>query len=229
MWQILFAGVLFVGAHLGISSTPLRGKLVSAVGPGEYLGIYSLLALATIGYLVWLYGEVPRYEYWWPLDPVLYWVPKILMPIAFIFMLGGFMVKNPTAVGMEEVLSDPAQAEKTVSGLLRITRHPFQWSVVIWAGSHIVANGDAVSVVFFSSFAVLSLLGTVLLDSKKAAAIGADWEPFAAATSNIPFGAIVTGRNRLAIKELVVPVVVGLVAYGVIFWTHEWVSGVRLI
>jgi uncharacterized membrane protein len=151
------------------------------------------------------------------------------MPIAFIFMLGGFMVKNPTAVGMEEVLSDPAQAEKSVSGLLRITRHPFQWSVVIWAGSHIVANGDAVSVVFFSSFAALSLLGTVLLDSKKAASIGANWEPFAAATSNIPFGAIVTGRNRLAIKELVVPVVVGLVAYGVIFWAHEWVSGVRLI
>ena len=229
MWQILFAGVLFVGAHLGISSTPLRGKLVSAVGPGGYLGIYSLLALATIGYLVWLYGEVPRYEYWWPLDPALYWVPKILMPVAFIFMLGGFMVKNPTAVGMEEVLSDPAQAEKSVSGLLRITRHPFQWSVVIWAGSHIVANGDAVSVVFFSSFGALSLLGTVLLDRKKAAAIGADWEPFAAATSNIPFGAIVTGRNRLAIKELVVPVVVGLVAYGVIFWAHEWVSGVRLI
>jgi uncharacterized membrane protein len=229
MWQILFAGVLFVGAHLGVSSTPLRAKLVGAVGERGYLGIYSLLALATIGYLIWLYGEVPRYDYLWLPTPEMYWVPKVLMPIAFIFMLGGFMVKNPTAVGMEGVLSDPEQREKSISGLLRITRHPFQWSVVLWAGSHIAANGDTASVAFFASFAALSLLGTVLLDKKKAAAIGADWEPFAAATSNVPFAAIFTGRNQLVAKELLVPVVVGLVAYGVIFWAHEWVSGVRLV
>lgn len=229
MWQVLFAGVLFVGAHLGVSSTPLRAKLVSVVGERGYLGLYSLLAVGTIWYLVWLYGEVPRHDYLWLPDPALYWVPKLLMPIAFIFMLGGFMVKNPTAVGMEGVLADPEQRDKSISGLLRITRHPFQWSVVLWAGSHIVANGDTVSIVFFASFLVLSLAGTVLIDRKKAAAIGADWEPFAAATSNVPFGAIVTGRNRLVVGELVVPVIVGLVVYGGVFWFHEWVSGVRLI
>ncbi|MDH3644451.1 MAG: NnrU family protein [Gammaproteobacteria bacterium] len=229
MWQMLFAGLLFVGAHLGVSSTPLRGKLVGLVGQGGYLGIYSVLALVTLGNLLWVYGEVPRYEYLWLPDPALYWVAKILMPIAFIFMLGGFMVKNPTAVGMEGMLADPEQREKSVSGLLRITRHPFQWSVVLWAGSHIVANGDKVSIVFFSSFAVLSLAGTVLIDRKKAAIIGVDWQPFMAATSNVPFAAIVAGRNRLAVKELVVPVVVGLVGYGAVFWLHEWVSGVRLI
>ena len=229
MWQVLLAGVLFVGTHLGVSSTPLRAKLVSAVGERAYQGIYSVLALATISYLVWSYGDVPRYNYVWMPDPHLYWVAKAVMPIAFIFALGGFMVKNPTAVGMEGVLSDPAQRDKSVSGLLRVTRHPFQWSVVLWAGSHIVANGDTVSIVFFASFAVLSLAGTVLIDRKKAAALGADWEPFLAATSNVPFAAILSGRNRLVVGELVAPVVVGLVVYGVVFWGHEWVSGVRLI
>jgi uncharacterized membrane protein len=229
MWQILFAGALFVGAHLGVSSTPLRARLVGAVGERGYFGIYSLLALATIGYLIWIYGEVPRYDYLWLPDPALYWVAKILMPFAFIFLLGGFMVKNPTAVGMEGVLADPDQRDSSISGLLRITRHPFQWAVVLWAGSHIVANGDTVSVVFFASFAVLSLAGTVLLDRKKAIAIGADWEPFAAGTSNVPFAAILTGRNRLVVKELVVPVAVGLVGYGVVYWAHEWIGGVRLM
>ena len=107
MWQILFAGCLFVGAHLGVSSTPLRGRLVSAVGERGYLGIYSLLALTTLVYLIWMYGEVPRYHYLWLPAPALYWVAKLVMPIAFIFLLGGFMVKNPTAVGMQGVLSDP--------------------------------------------------------------------------------------------------------------------------
>ena len=123
MWQILFAGCLFVGAHLGVSSTPLRGRLVSAVGERGYLGIYSLLALTTLVYLIWMYGEVPRYHYLWLPAPTLYWVAKLVMPIAFIFLLGGFMVKNPTAVGMEGVLSDPEQRKKSISGLLRITRH----------------------------------------------------------------------------------------------------------
>ena len=229
MWQILFAGFLFVGAHLGVSSTPLRGRLVSAVGERGYLGIYSLLALTTLVYLIWMYGEVPRYHYLWLPAPALYWVAKLVMPIAFIFLLGGFMVKNPTAVGMEGVLSDPEQRKKSVSGLLRITRHPFQWGVALWAGTHIVANGDTVSVIFFSSFVALSLGGTVLLDKKKAAAFGADWEPFAAATSNVPFGAIVSGRNKLVAKELFVPVVAGLIGYGVVFWAHHWIVGVRLM
>jgi len=229
MWQILFAGALFVGAHLGVSSTNLRATLVRAVGERAYLGIYSLLAVATISYLIWMYGAVPRYDYLWLPDPGLYMVPKLVMPVAFVLMIGGFMVKNPTAVGMERVLSDPAQRASSISGLLRITRHPFQWSVVLWAGSHIVANGDVVSVVFFSSFAVLSLAGTVLIDRKKAAVLGADWEPFAAATSNVPFAAIVAGRNQVVFKELVAPVIAGLVVYAVVFWGHEWVAGVRLI
>ena len=48
-------------------------------------------------------------------------------------------------------------------------------------------------------------------------------------TSNVPFAAILSGRNKLVLKELLLPVVVGLLGYGVVFWGHEWVSGVRII
>ena len=65
------------------------------------------------------------------------------------------------------------------AGLLRITRHPFQWSVVLWAIGHIVANGDVASLLFFGSLGALSLWGSFLIDAKKARTMGADWTAFA--------------------------------------------------
>ena len=151
MWILVVAGTLFLVTHLGVSSTSLRTRLVGMLGQRGYLGVYSLLAITTLGYLIWSYGVVPRYDYFWELAPWLLWVPKILMPVAFIFLLGGFMVRNPTAVGLEGTLRDPEQKDRLVRGLTRITRHPFQWSVVFWATSHMAANGDVASVVFFGT------------------------------------------------------------------------------
>ena len=228
MWLIGFAGLLFLGTHFGLSSTPLRGVLTARLGERGYLGLYALLALATLSYLIWLYGQLPRYDYFWLPSPDLYLIPKIVMPLALILLVGGFMVKNPTNVGAEGLLKDPAEGD-LARGVTRITRHPFQWGVVLWALSHLVANGDSISVVFFCTFALLSGIGTVLIDRKKALTLGADWLPYLDQTSNLPFGAIVTGRNRLVVAELWLPVVVGLVLYVGLFWGHVWVAGVRIL
>jgi len=229
MALMLLASVLFLGTHLGISSTNLRGHLVGMVGERGYLGVYSLVALLTLGYLIWVYAALPRYPYLWEPSPILYALPKVIMPFAAILLVGGFMVRNPTAVGMEGSLARGRDADSLTAGLIRVTRHPFQWAVVLWAGAHLLANGDSVSVVFFGTFLVLGLAGGLLIDRKKAARLGDEWEPFARVTSNVPFAAIVAGRNRLAIKELIAPVLVGLVTYVLLYLAHPWLSGVRLV
>ena len=228
MAEMLLASVLFLVTHLGVSSTPLRGALVNALTTRGFLGVYSLMALATLVYMIMVYADVPRYDYLWSPDPVLYWVPKLLMVVALTFMFGGFMVKNPTTVGLEGALDDPAELQSLTKGMNRITRHPFQWGVILWAGSHIVANGDVVSVVFFATFLTLSLAGSFLIDVKKARVLGDRWKPFHAVTSNVPFAAIVSGRNKLVIKELAAPITVGIVAYLAIFWGHRWIAGVGI-
>jgi uncharacterized membrane protein len=156
-------------------------------------------------------------------------VPKILMPVAAVLLVGGFMVKNPTALGQESAARAGADADALTRGVTRVTRHPFQWAVVLWAVAHLVANGDRVSVVFFGTFLALGLLGGVLIDRKKAARLGSDWTPFARVTSNLPFAAIVSGRNRLAWRELVGPVLAGLATYVLLYWAHPWIAGVRLV
>jgi uncharacterized membrane protein len=227
MSDIWLASLLWVGAHLGVSSTPLRKIIVGAIGEKLYLLFYSVMSAATLGYLIWVYTDVTRFDYLWLPDPDLYWIAKLAMPVAFILLVGGFMVKNPTAVGM--TIDEPDQAAELAQGVTRITRHPFQWAIVLWALSHVAANGDVVSVVFFSGFFVLSLLGSMLLDHKKAITLGAGWDGYAQATSNFPFVAIFAGRNRLVLKELMLPTAVGMIVYAVAYYFHEGFTGTVII
>lgn len=225
---LLAAGVLLV-THLGASASGLRGRLVSAIGQGPYMGLYLVVALGAFAWLIYLYVTLPRLDYFWFPDPRLYWVPKVLMLLATTLLVGGFMVRNPTATGQEGVMDDPAKVDEAVTGVNRITRHPFQWAVVLWAASHLAANGDQVSVVFFSAFMLLSLLGTLNLDAKKRAQFGERFATFESRTSNLPFAAIVSGRNRLALGELVVPLLVGATLYAAMYYWHSWLGGVELV
>ena len=228
MMYISLAALLFVGTHLGISSTGLRTRLVGAVGERGFLVLYSLIAIATLSYLIWLYNELPRYDYFWMPSPERYMAAKILMPIAMTLAVGGFLVKNPTMVGGDALLQGNDGAD-LARGVTRITRHPFQWGVLLWSISHLIANGDVSSVVFFSAFGLLAGLGTVAMDRKKALALGENWSAYAQATSNVPFVAVLRGRNRLVISELWLPVLLGLAGYAALAWGHEWVSGVRIL
>jgi uncharacterized membrane protein len=222
--ELIFAGVLFVVAHLGVSSTPLRGVLVRTLGERGYLGVYSLIAVVTLVYLIVTFNGSSHAQFLWAPSSVLRGIAFAVMPIAFVFLLGGFMVRNPTAVGQEAGLATVGEG----SGLLRITRHPFQWSVVLWASVHILANGDAASLIFFGSLGTLSLVGTFAIDAKKARAMAAAWSAFASVTSNVPFAAILAGRNRLVLGELWLPLGVGLIGYALLLWGHVYVSGVAL-
>ena len=222
--ELIVAAALFLITHLAISSTSLRGVFVRAIGERPYLGLYSILAVVTLVFLIIAYNHASHVQFLWQPTPALRGIAFVVMPIALMFALGGFLVRNPTAVGQEQQVKNVGQG----AGLLRITRHPFQWAVVLWASVHIVANADAASVIFFGSLGTLSLLGSFLIDMKKARTMGADWAPFARATSNVPFVAILASRNQLVMRELYAPIGVGLVAYLLILWGHRYISGVAL-
>lgn len=226
MTMVVLAGIALLITHLGISGTSIRGVLVARLGEGPYMGLYSLLTAVTMGGLIWAYLQAPRFDYfWWP-SSAAFWVPKILMWPAAVLLLGGFMVRNPTMVGQGEMVNDPQARAAAATGVNRITRHPFQWSVILWACSHLVANGDTVSVAFFATFLFLSLLGSYSLDAKKARQLGDGWQEYAKLTSNLPFAAILRGDQRLVIKELLVPGLVGTAGYLAMYFGHPWLAGI---
>jgi len=217
--QLYFATAAFLAAHF-VTSTPLRPALVRSVGEKAYIGLYSLAAFATLGWMIWAYSRAePR-----PLWPGLRLIPALVMPFAFTLLACGLLARNPTLVGADRLLKSPDPAR----GIIRVTRHPIMWGLMLWAGAHILARGEANALVFFGGFLALALVGTLAMDERKARALGEDWRRFAAVTSHLPFGAIAAGRNRFDAREIGWRnPAIGIAAFAAFFAAHTWLFGAR--
>jgi uncharacterized membrane protein len=187
---LLLATAAFLLTHF-ISSTPLRAALVRGMGEWPYRGAYSLVAFITLGWMTWAYVNAPSQFLW------VWWreAPYVLMPVAFVLIACGYW-RNPTMVGADKLL----KSEDPARGVIRITRHPIMWGVMLWAVAHILARGDVRGFVFFGGLFLVALLGTISMDRRKRA--NPDWPRFAAVTSHVPFVAIAQGRNRLVWREI---------------------------
>ena len=217
--QLYFATAAFLATHF-IPATPLRGVIVKAIGEKAYLALYSLLAFATIGWMVWAYNRAPLEPLWVGLR----WLPAAAMPFAFILLACGILSRNPTIVGADKLLQSPDPAR----GMIRVTRHPVMWSFILWAGAHVLARGELGAMVFFGGFLILASLGAVLMDQRKARTLGEDWKRFAAVTSYFPFLAIAQGRNSFKASEIGWRnPAIGLALYALFFWFHPLLFGIR--
>jgi uncharacterized membrane protein len=199
MSMLIAASLVFIGIHLLVSGTRFRDVLTGAIGEGLYMGLFSFASIGAIVWLVIAFNAARK-----GLDPELYnlgpGMAHLGIPVvALAFLLGvqGLLTPNPTSVRQENL----AAKSDTVRGILRITRHPFLWGVVIWSAFHLCANGDEAAVIFFGTFFVVALLGTFSIDAKRQRKMGEAWAAFAAKTSNVPFAAVLSGRTRLNIGE----------------------------
>ncbi len=219
--QLVLATLVFLAAHL-VARTPLRATLVKALGERGYLGAYSLASLAILVWMVRAYSLAPLVPLW-P-SGGLRLLPLVVMPFALILIVAGLMTRNPTAVMQSQTLESAAP----VRGIIRVTRHPVMWGIALWAGVHILARGDLASLVFFGGFLLLAAAGTLLIDRRRASALGTHWQRFAAATSNLPFAAIAGGRNRFDFGEIGWRRIgAGCGLYGVVLVAHPYLFGAR--
>jgi len=219
MAHLALACAVFLLLHT-LPSTPLRASLIGRLGEGPYTGLFSLATLAAIVWMALAYRAAPLTPLW----PGLRHVPAAVMPFAFILVVCGVLTPNPTAVAAGRLLANPEPAR----GIIRITRHPVMWGIMLWSGAHILARGELKATLFFGAFLLLAAMGTRLQDKRKAATHGGDWVRFDALTSNVPFAAIARGRNRFAAGEIgLVRVAFALLLYGGMMLSHAWLFGVR--
>jgi len=217
---ILYAATIaFLATHF-ISSTPLRPLLAQAIGERGYIVAYSLLAFATLGWMIWAFNRTPSEPLWEGLRLA----PAVLMPFSFVLLACGLLSRNPTAVGQARAMA----SDEPARGIIRVTRHPMMWGFILWAIAHILARGEMKATVFFGTFLVLAALGALLIDRRKEKALGADWQRFAAVTSYFPFLAIAQGRNRFDAAEIGWRnPAIGLALYALFFWLHPTFFGAR--
>ena len=213
--MLVLATAAFLATHF-VSATPLRPALVHAMGEWPYRGLYSLVALVTLGWMIWAYPAAPREA----LFPGFREISHVLMPLAFVFLACGFS-RNPTIVGADKLL----KSEDPARGVIRITRHPIMWAFMLWAAAHIVAVPSARALIFFGAMLLLAAIGTLFMDARKRA--NPDWARFAAVTSHVPFQAVVEKRNRIVWREIGwLRPLLGLIAFVLLFFVHPWLFGV---
>jgi len=221
MAMLALATAVFLLTHY-VSSTPLRSGLAAVLGENVYLGLYTLVSLGTLGWMIWAYVKAP-YERLWIGDEFKVWA-VVLMPVSLVLIACGALGKNPSAVRQESALRSMGEPR----GILRVTRHPILWGIALWAFVHLISRGDTASLIFFGGFLLLAISGTVLQDLRKDKMIGVDWQRFAATTSNVPFAAIIQGRNQFRSDEIGWrKVLIGLALYFVLAFLHPYLFGAR--
>jgi len=225
MTQLIAAAVVFVLLHLLVSGTRLRGALVSGIGEAPYMGLFSLASVAVLVWLAIAYGHAKGLgAIYWDLGRGARDAQLVIQLIAFLLIVPGLATRNPTSVKQEGSLDRPDVA----CGMLRITRHPFLWGVAIWAAGHLLVNGDTPSILLFGSLLALAVFGTFSIDAKRKAALGPKWDGFAAQTSNLPFGAIISGRQKLSLKEIGWwRIVLAVVIWAAVLLAHPYLFGVN--
>ncbi len=229
MVNLIEAAVVFLAIHLLIAGTPVRDTIVRGIGEKPYMGLFALVSLGVIVWMAMAFkaaGAAPGSAS----DPFLYDLGRgahdsaiLFVAIAFLIGVPGLLSANPTSVRFKDATPSP----DLVKGVLRITRHPFLWGVVLWSLVHLAANGDEASVIFFGTFLVLALSGTISIDAKRRRKLGAAWDGFAAKTSNVPFAAIVSGRNSFSAREnFDWRFVAALILFAAILFGHVYLFGV---
>ena len=155
----------FVGTHF-LLSHPLRAPIVRAIGEPAFLGLYSLVAFATLGLARASRSarRRPRRPYWAVGDGL--WITGDGASCYFASVLFvGSLLGNPA-------LPDPTGTRQRrppePRGVFSVTRHPMMWGFALWGVAHILVMPTAAEHRRWpSTIIVLALVGAALQDRKK--------------------------------------------------------------
>lgn len=140
--NILSAGlILFFLPHL-LRELGLRQTVIDAL-PSEqaYRGLYSLVALAGLGLIVWGKSASDFVMIWQPIFELRSFSHMLMIP-AVVLLLAGNM---------------------PMSLMRRYLRNPMVLGVLFWSLSHLWSNGDLASILLFGSFALWAGLKFITL------------------------------------------------------------------
>ena len=193
-WLVAAAWLLFAGTHLLLGLPPLRERLARGLGEQRFVALFSAVAavsMAVLGITVARFGaEGPpgaalgRGVVWGSALGGIAWLGLVLATAGLLNYM-----RSPMALFRTQL--------RPVAGIERITRHAFFAGLSMFALAHALLASTLALAIYFAGFALLSLGGAVLQDRKLSRRYGEAYGGYLAATSLLPFVAILRGRQRL--------------------------------
>lgn len=175
--------VLWSALHLFPSLLPgVRGNLIERLGATPYRGLFALGIVIALVLMVFGWRNAAVQAFY---EPPLHGSPVVsgMMLLSFIFFA----------------------AANAPGNIKRIFRHPMLTGMAVWAGAHLLANGENRSVVLFGGLGVWAIVAMLSINLRDGA-----WEKPAA----VPFS-----------RDLMTIVASGAI-FAIVLYFHESVFGV---
>ncbi|MFC0200613.1 NnrU family protein [Paracoccus rhizosphaerae] len=180
--EYTLALLLFVASHFLPRLGRLRERLIAAAGRRIYFGAYGLLSVVLLIWVIMAAGRAPYVEIWPPL-PWTRWVPNLAMPLAAVLAAwGAGLPQAVTLGGRGGAAFDPHNP-----GVAAVSRHPLFLALALWAGSHLVANGNLAHVILFGSFLLMAVAAIPAFDAKAQRALGGGAKAYFGHTAILSF------------------------------------------
>ena len=183
--------IVFLGAHVFVSRRNERAALISWIGRGPYLGLFTLVSivgLVLIGFGFARYRAEGLIPVWYP--PA--WTRQIVVAAMW-----------PASIAVV--------AAYIPGDIKRVLKHPMLVGVKIWAVAHLCANGDLGGMILFAAVLAWAVYDRITL--KRRSDPGAPPIPLGGRRNDII--AVVVGTILyLALGFVFHPIVIGLPAFG---------------
>src|SRR5437870_7544714 len=191
--------LVFGGMHIGLATRRVRDGLVSRLGERGFLALFSLIAAVSFSVLVHYY-TLHRFD--GPPGLALGAVPVLRWTLMAVVVAGIVLIAASLVVYPRSPMALFNQAVLAPRGIERVTRHALFVGVALLGAAHALLATRLVGTVLMGGLAVVAVAGAWHQDRKLLRQRGEPYAAYLEATSTVPFGAIVAGRQRLAWSEL---------------------------
>lgn len=214
-WEFIAAYAAFFLIHALPVRPRIKGRIAALVGRRGFTLVYSALSVAALAWLIGAAGRAPFVPLWdrAPWHGHLVLVVMLAVCVIVALTLGR---PNPFSFGSPDAGFDP-----THPGLLRYMRHPLLVALALWAGAHMLANGDLAHVILFGGFAIFALLGQVMIDRRRKRQMTGIWDAARAALRDGPWLHV-----PQAWPEFILRIAAGIAVYFALILLHPHLFGV---
>ena len=181
---ILFWWLIFGGTHIIGSTIVVRTYVIEKIGNFGFKAVYSLSHKHA--------GQM------------LFTPNSIMQLIAHILMLGALIVLFQ-GLATSSPMTTQSELTKTFSpsarGVQRVTRHPQNFSFALFGLALLLVNPYLGDWIFFGGFIIYGVASALHQDQRMLVTGPNQVRLFQADTSALPFYAILSGKQRLALNE----------------------------
>ena len=216
MTEFFISLTIFILAHVLPAPTGLRTRLINRFSKKSYIAGFSIFSTILLVWLIWSAIRAPYVSLWLP-NYFTSLVPVILILPACILLTTSIFKPNPISLAF---VQHPNFGTSDITTLLK---HPILWSLLFWAASHTIANGDLVGLIMFGGFAIFSLVGMKIFERRAIRTLSQSEYNSAMAKTD---GPLVLRLKNMMSWAMAMEVIAGIILYVIVLHLHEPVIGI---